>query len=169
MRTQENMPVARGGNGGHGSPIGMLQTRIDRIFDDFSRGFGMMDTAWDNAGPLGLWNDGGALMPSLDMHETDKEMVLNIELPGVDEKDIEVAAKDQTITVSGEKRSEFESRQGDGYRSERVYGHFARSVSLPFAVDASKVKARCDRGVLTLTIPKPAEAMQQIRKIPITH
>jgi HSP20 family protein len=103
------------------------------------------------------------------MRETDNQVLLNAELPGVDEKDIDISVADDILTISGEKKSEFERKEGDRYRSERSYGRFSRSVSLPFSIDADKVEARFDRGVLKLTIPKPADAQKQMRKIPIRH
>jgi HSP20 family protein len=142
------------------TPFDLLQNRIDRMFDDFSTGFRMP----------AMFGDGDFdLTPSLDWHESDGQITVNAELPGVDEKDIDISVADQVLTISGEKRSEFERKEGDRFRSERSYGRFSRSISLPFAIDADKVEAKFDKGVLKLTIPKPAEARQQARKIPIKH
>jgi len=142
------------------SPFDMLQDRIDRMFDDFSSGFRM---------PSMLGDGDFDLTPSLDMHETDKAVMIEAELPGVDEKDIDISVADQMLTISGEKKSEFEHKEADRYRSERSYGRFSRSVTLPFKINPDKVEARFDRGVLKLSIPKPAEAQHQMRKIPIKH
>src|SRR5690606_7161427 len=107
--------------------------------------------------------------PSLDMHEADGKIMISAELPGVDERDIEISVHEDMLTISGEKKSEFEDREGDAYRSERSYGRFSRTLRLPFQVDADKVEARYDKGVLKLTIEKPAGAMEQAKKIPIQH
>lgn len=144
------------------SPFDLLQSRIDRMFEDFA---GL---------PMGrsmLSSDGGfELMPSLEMHEQDNKVMLNAELPGVAEQDVDISCDDNTLTISGEKKSEFEDKQKNGnYRSERSYGRFSRSVELPFRIDPAKVDARFDNGVLKLTIEKPAEAEQLSRKIPIRH
>lgn len=160
MKTQSSLPVTQGSRNMM-SPFDMLQDRIDRIFDDFSTGFRMMPSVFGN-GDLDL-------TPSLDLHETDKAMFVDAELPGVDEKDIDISVADDMLTISGEKKSEFERKEGDRYRFERSFGRFSRSVTLPFKIDADKVEAKFDRGVLKLTIPKPAGAQQQMRKIAIKH
>ena len=143
------------------SPFSMLQERIDRMFDDFTSGFGGLPSLSTSADY--------ALMPSLEMHEQDGKLMINAELPGVDEKDIDLSVEDDVLTISGEKKSEFKDKQNGGYRTERMYGRFSRAVRLPFSVDASKVEARYDRGVLKLTIPRPAEAQQKTKKIEIKH
>ncbi len=160
MKTLSNVPATRRDNGGQLSPFDALQSQIDRVFNDFTRGFGM---------PRSLWGDEGMPFPSLDMHEEGNKVMLAAELPGVDDKDIDISVDGQMLTISGEKKSEFESHEGQGYRSERTYGSFSRSVSLPFDIDPDKVEARFDRGVLKLSIEKPAGAQQSIRKIPIKH
>lgn len=151
-----------------GDPLEALHSHIDRIFSDFSRGIGF---------PRGFWDDGARLpfgwvgngTPSLDMHEADGKIMISAELPGVDERDIEISVHEDMLTISGEKKSEFEDREGEAYRSERSYGRFSRTLRLPFQVDADKVEARYDKGVLKLTIEKPAGAMEQAKKIPIRH
>jgi HSP20 family protein len=160
MRPLSNLPATRRENGGQLSPFDALQSQIDRVFNDFTRGFGM---------PRSLWGDEASPFPSLEMHEEGNKVMLAAELPGVDEKDIDISADGQMLTISGEKKSEYESKEGQGYRTERTYGSFSRSVSLPFEIDPNKVDARFDRGVLKLSIEKPAGAQQSVRKIPIKH
>ena len=161
MKTLSNTPATRRENGGQLSPFDALQSQIDRVFNDFTRGFGM---------PRSLWGEEGSPFPSLEMHDEGNKVMLAAELPGVDESDIDISADGQMLTISGEKKSEYESKEGQGgYRTERTYGSFSRSVSLPFDIDPDKVDARFDRGVLKLTIEKPAEAMRATRKIPIKH
>ena len=111
----------------------------------------------------------GQHMPSMEMHEADGKVMISAELPGVDEKDVDISVKEDMLTISGEKKSEREFKEGEGYRTERSYGRFSRSVSLPFTIDPDSVEARFDRGVLKLTIPKPPEAQQQVKKIQIKH
>jgi HSP20 family protein len=167
MKTRSSLPATQGTNRNM-SPFDMLQDRIDRMFEDFSSGFGM-PSAFGSSVPS-IFGDGDfAVTPTLDMHETDNQVMLHAELPGVDEKDIDISVADDMLTISGEKKHEFERKEGDRYRSERSYGRFSRSVSLPFRIDADKVEAKFDRGVLKLTIPKPAEAQQQMKKIQIKH
>ena len=157
MRNQ-NLPATRRELRGQLTPFDMLQDRIDRMFDDFSSGFAMPRLA----------GDGFDLSPSLDLHEEDGKVMVHAELPGVDEKDIDISADDDILTISGEKKSEFEDKQ-NGYRSERMYGRFSRSVRLPFTIDPAKVEARYDRGVLKLDIARPANAEQRPKKIEIRH
>jgi HSP20 family protein len=169
MKTRNSLPATQGNNRNVISPFDLLQDRIDRMFDDFSTGF-RMPSAFGSSMPSMFGGDSDfAVTPSLDMHESDNQVMLTAELPGVDEKDIDISVSDDMLTISGEKKHEFERKEGDRYRSERSYGKFARSVSLPFKIDADKVEAKFDRGVLKLTIPKPAEAQQQMKKIQIKH
>jgi HSP20 family protein len=169
MKNQQNLPSTRSENRGPWAPFDELHDRIDRIFNDFSRGFGLPDM-WGDGGRMGQWmGTGSHLMPSMEMHEADGKLMISAELPGVDEKDVEISVKDDVLTISGEKKSEKEFKEGEGYRSERSYGSFSRSVSLPFSIDPNAVEARFDKGVLKLTIPKPPEALQQVKKIPIKH
>lgn len=130
-----------------------LRKEVEKLFDDFSR-FRLPDVS-------------AGLVPDMDMHETDKEVTLSLELPGVDEKDIDISVSGQSIAISGEKKAEKETKDGGVHRSERSYGLFSRSVSLPFRIDGDKVEATFARGVLTVTVPKPAEAVEQTRKVQI--
>jgi HSP20 family protein len=158
MRSQY-LPSIRNGQRGI-SPFDLLQERMDRMFEELSGGFGMPRLAGEG---------GFDINPSLDVHEADGKLMITAELPGVDEKDIDVTVNDQMLTISGEKKSESEHKEGGFLRSERSYGRFSRSVSLPYPIDPDKVQATYDRGVLKLTIEKPPEAQQRMRKIPISH
>ncbi len=159
MRSQNLPSSARQTGMQSRSPFEMLHERIDRMFDDFASGFGMQSlTGGDMRG-----------MPTLEMHEQDGKLLVNAELPGVDEKDIDISVDDDILTIAGEKRSEFKGNENGGYRTERTYGRFSRSVQLPFSVDPEKVDARFDKGVLKLSIERPAEAMEKSRKSPIRH
>jgi HSP20 family protein len=103
----------------------------------------------------------------MDVHDGEKDITLNVELPGVEEKDIDISVAGQTVTISGEKKSESEKKDGEVYHSERSYGSFRRSLQLPFNIDGEKVKAKFDKGVLAVTIAKPKEAVASTKKIPI--
>ena len=89
------------------------------------------------------------------------------DLPGVDEKDVEVVLSDGRLTIKGEKKLEKEEKKQDYYLHERSYGSFARSVALPFEADPDQVKASFAKGVLTVTVPKPPEVKAKQKKIPI--
>jgi HSP20 family protein len=96
-------------------------------------------------------------MPPMDLLETNEHFVLRADLPGLGEGDVNIEVEDQTLTVSGERKSEHETN-GEGYhRVERAFGSFARSLTLPKGVDPEGVAASFDRGVLEIRIPKPEE------------
>jgi HSP20 family protein len=145
-----------------------LQQEIDRLFDNFSRGFGFGMTMPRLPGrifdiePLrGMERAFGAsagLVPSVDIAETDKEITVTAELPGLSEKDVEVVLSDDLLTIRGEKKVEKEEKKKNFYMSERSYGSFERSFRLPESVDQAKVQANFEKGVLTVRAPKRAGA-----------
>jgi HSP20 family protein len=120
-----------------------LQREIDRLFDDFGRG-------WERLAP--------PTFPKVDVSETDSEIEITAELPGLEQKDIDVSVSDNTLTVSGEKRTESEKKDKTYTVSERSYGAFSRSVALPPGVDPGAIKATVANGVLKVTAPKPASS-----------
>ena len=121
-----------------------LQREIDRLFDDFGRG-------WDRftAAPN---------FPKIDVTESDAEIEITAELPGLEEKDIEISVADNQLTVSGEKRVESERKDKNCTISERSYGAFSRTLALPPGVDPAAIKATVAKGVLKVNVPKPASA-----------
>jgi HSP20 family protein len=121
-----------------------LQTDINRVFDTFFGG------ATAN-GAARRW------VPAMDLVETDDHLVLRADLPGLDKDDVNIEVKDGVLTVSGERKAEHEETRNGYHRVERAYGGFSRSLSLPRGVDAEKVLAEFDKGVLEVRIPKPAE------------
>ena len=138
-------------------PFGTLRRDMERLFEGFSRDFG-----W--AVPAGA---GMAETPRIDVAETDTELRIEAELPGVEEKDLEVVLSDGRLTIKGEKKAEKEEKKKDYHLVERSYGSFARSIGLPFEADSSKVKASFAKGVLTVTVPKPPELKAKEKKIQI--
>jgi HSP20 family protein len=129
--------------------VDTLQSEVNRLFDTFFGG-----------GP----GDGGAMrrwVPAMDLLETDNHLVLRADLPGLDREDVNVEIKDGVLTVSGERKAEREERGKDFYRAERAFGSFSRSLSLPENVDADKISAEFDKGVLEIRIPKPEERKPQ--------
>ena len=106
-------------------------------------------------------------MPQVDVRETAKEIRVTAELPGMEEKDIEVSLLDGAITIKGEKSEEHEEEKGDVHRSERHYGMFERTIPLPSEVDVEKVNATFRKGVLKITLPKTKEAQSNRRVIPV--
>jgi HSP20 family protein len=98
------------------------------------------------------------VVPRLDMTETDKVIEVTAELPGLEEKDVEVNIADNILMIRGEKKSEKEEKDKNYRFVERSYGSFSRSIELPSGVDAERIQASLAKGVLTVTVPKPAQA-----------
>ena len=133
------------------NPFSVLQQEIDRLFEGFSRGFAGFPSH--------------ELLPSMDLSETDKEIEITAELPGLEEKDIQLNVADNVLTIRGEKKNEREETKKDYHLVERSYGSFTRSIQLPDGVNADNIKAVMSKGVLKVTVPKPAPA--QTKKIDI--
>ena len=96
--------------------------------------------------------------PRVDVNETDKEYLLDVEVPGLEKKDIKVEVKDNTLTISGERTNERKTETGTSYHVERHYGKFERSFTLPEAVDGGKVSAKYTNGILEIALPKSEKA-----------
>jgi len=142
-------------------PFEALQTSIDRLFDEFRRSgdFATLLPALDG--------DHDFLLPHVDVSEGDDAAEITAELPGIDEKDVEVVLRDDVLTIKGEKKGEKEEKRKDYHLVERSYGSFARSVRLPFEADSEAVKANFAKGVLKVSIAKPAEVKEKTVKIPV--
>jgi len=140
------------------SLFGDLQRDINRVFSDF---FTDVETR-----PLGQWVT-GRLVPSMDIAETDKAFEVKAELPGMDEKDVEITIADGLLTIKGEKKDETEEKDKSFHRVERSYGSFQRTLSLPANVDEEKISADFAKGVLEVTLPKSREAAKGPKKIGI--
>lgn len=167
MSLKSLMPFARAttpSRGGFDDPFAAMRREMDRMFDDVWKGFG-------NGGGSGLPAvfAGGTAAPKIDVKETEAGIEVSAELPGVDEKDIEVELQDDVLTIRGEKK--IEKEEGDkekGYHlMERSYGSFARSIALPYSADSGKVSADFSKGVLKVVIPRPAEVAAKTRKIEV--
>jgi len=116
------------------------------------------------------WGDEGQLAsgtctPPVDIYETDHNLVMKAELPGVDPREVEVRVEDNTLYLKGQRKLEEEVRQENYHRIERTYGTFTRSFALPGSINADKVVAEYKDGVLTLTMPKREEAKPKTIKI----
>ena len=110
---------------------------------------------------------GGMIAPSIDVHENEKELVIAAELPGMEEKDVQLSFRDGVLTIKGEKKSERDETKDDVHISERSYGSFQRSFRVPDTVEVDKATADFEKGVLKVTLPKVAEAVSREKKIPI--
>jgi HSP20 family protein len=137
-------------------PFERLHHEIDQLFDDLFR----------TNGPIRWPGERRVTLP-LEVRETDKELVITAELPGVEEKDVEVTLSEDMMTIKGEKKTEKEVEKEGYYMAERSYGTFSRSLRLPYRVDEKKVVAKFKNGVLTIALPKPKEARETVKKIAI--
>jgi HSP20 family protein len=127
--------------------LNTLQNEMNRLFN----------TVFDAPSPA---NGGSTLrrwMPAMDLVETDDHFVLRADLPGMSQDDVKIEFEDGTLTVSGERKAEHESKNEGYYRVERAFGSFSRSLTLPRGIDAEAVTANFENGVLEIRIPKPEE------------
>lgn len=136
------------------SPVLSWHREMNRLFDEVFRGF-------DNA-PVGAGRYG---WPSVDVEETDNEYRVTAELPGMEERDIEVLLQDGILTLRGEKKVEKQS--GNRTFSERYYGRFERQISLERDIDENAVNATFRNGLLTVAVPKSAQSIERTKRIPI--
>ncbi len=148
-------------------PFESLRQEVDRLFDDFGRGF------WRPFGrsfftePVFKREITSLTMPAVDVVESDKAFELTAELPGMDEKNIEVKVVNGSLTIKGEKQEEKEEKKKDYYLRERNFGSFERSFAIPDGVEADKIEAGFKKGVLTITLPKKPEAQKPAKKIEV--
>lgn len=157
------------------SPGGQHRREADRqpVLDSFSRLHREMDRLIEEAlpamrPPFGPWFDGGgAVVPSLDVSETEDGLEISVDLPGIDAKDVSLTLSEDVLSISGERKEEQEQKKKNYYRSERSFGSFARHLALPYAVDADRVEARFKDGVLNITLPKSPQARAEERRIEI--
>ena len=139
-------------------PFHSLHREMDEMFDSLWKGF--------DVSPLRILEE-RSFMPAVDVVESDGMVKAVVELPGMDEKDVEVLLTDDTLTIKGEKKEEKEEKGKDYYRSERTYGSFHRVIALPREIDAEKVEARFKNGVLTVEMHKREEAATKGTKVQI--
>ena len=139
-----------------------LRDEMDRLFDDFFTGFG--GSLWPATRSTAVRE----FMPSVDVSETDGQVQVSAELPGMTEKDINVELDEDMVTISGEKKEEEEDEKGGRYWRESSYGSFRRDVALPTGVDADNAKATFKNGKLRVTIPKSEEAKEKRKSVEVS-
>ncbi|RMH04762.1 MAG: Hsp20/alpha crystallin family protein [Nitrospirae bacterium] len=145
------------------NPVVRLHQQIDQLFDEFFRGFPFSPFRRLDEPPT----IGGLILPRVDIAESKKQYTITVEVPGVDEKDIDITLAEGTLTIRGEKRYEKEESDEQYHRVERSYGAFQRVISLPTDADEDKVEAKFKNGVLTITVGKNPNAKPPVRKIAI--
>ncbi len=164
----EKAAAARAETAGH--PLQSLREQVDRLFDEFATSFSHfpfgrrvfeIEPFWRS--PLSI----GAALPAVDVVEKDTEYRIAAELPGMDEKDIEVSVANDVLTVKGDKKEEKEEKRKGYYMAERRYGSFQRSFRLPESVNQDKIEASFQKGVLHIVLPKTEDARGKAKKIAV--
>jgi len=165
MTMRDMIPWSRGGSpppSVHGepdwSPFLSLHREMNRLFDDVFRGVDTRFPSINAGGASGRW-------PSIEVSETDKDIRITAEVPGMNEKDIEVLLDDGVLTLRGEKQSESEDKER--HFSERFYGRFERHIAVGFDVQEDKIDAAFKNGVLTVTLPKSEKAQSKVKRIAV--
>jgi HSP20 family protein len=159
MKVRSMLPSLWSGSKNEAEPFRILQQEIDSLFNEFTSGMPMIGRWADNAN--------GRLAVRCDVAETDKALEVTAELPGVNEKEIDVSLAGDMLTIKAEKKSDKEEKTKDYHLVERSYGTFQRSMQLPFQVDPAKIEAKFEKGVLKLVVPKPAETQAKVQKIDV--
>jgi HSP20 family protein len=133
-------------------PLASLKDEMNRLFDSFWRGEFLPEKF-----PF------ARTFPSVEVSETDAEVVVRAEVPGLEAKDIDLSISGDALLIQGEKKEEKEEKQKEVYRRETHYGSFSRSIPLPSGVDVEKIQAECKKGVLKVTLAKvPGEKARKI-------
>jgi HSP20 family protein len=153
---RQSVPARR--EDGEWSGFNSVQQEMNRVFEDFFTGF-----QW----PMPVGEGKNVFDPRLDVTETEKELSITVELPGMDEKDIDLSLSNNALTIKGEKKEEKENRTHGHYRIERTYGSFQRTIPVPCEIESDKVEATFKKGVLSITLPKNQQEKCAGKKINI--
>lgn len=152
--SKKNLPIRRETD----NPFALFRQDLDTMFDDFARGFEMEPT----------WSTKlDSFTPRVDVTESEKEIHIAAELPGIEEKDIDITVSKDSLTIKGEKKEEKEDKGKDYYRMERSYGSFSRTIPLPVEVETDHAVASYQKGILSIKIPKSARAIEEKKKIAV--
>ena len=148
-------------------PFASFRSEMDRLFDSYfdTGAFPSMPRMF---GAEGVAGERAMVMPKVDISDGEKAITISAELPGVDEKDVEVTLRDGVLTLKGEKKYEKKEEKDEVQIMERRYGSFQRSFRLPEGIDQGKIDAKFDKGILTVTAAKLPEAQKEARKISIS-
>lgn len=152
-----------------GHPFDALRREMNRLFDEFDGGFWSAPFRRASFDIEPFWRRDWAVTasPAVDIVEHESTFEITVDLPGFDEKTVEVKTANGNLVIKGEKKEEKEEKKKDYYLRERHFGSFERSFRIPDSVDADKLEAAFKRGVLTVTLPKKAEALKPEKKIPV--
>lgn len=169
MAKEQNVPVTRESKGA-AAPLSTLREEIDQLFDDFASDWALRPfrrRGWQQAGGTSPGWD--MRSPEFDVVEKDGEIEIRADLPGMEEQDIDVKLFDGALMVSGERKEERKEGEeaGNYHLAERRYGAFQRLIPIPDQIDRDNVEARFRKGVLTIRLPKTAEARQKSKRIEV--
>ena len=169
VKTEEKKTEAQATSLQAWRPLGALRREIDRLFEDFDRDFWRLPFRRSLFDIEPLWRRelSWAAAPAVDIIEKDNAYEVTVELPGLDEKNIEVKLVNGSLTIKGEKKEEKEEKKKDYYLHERHFGSFERSFRIPDTVQADKIEAAFKKGVLTVTLPKKPEVVKPEKKIEV--
>lgn len=167
VKTEERKPEAKAGMLQPWQPFASLRREVDRLFEDFDHGFWRAPFRRFDIEPFWQREFTFSGAPAVDIVEKDKAYEMTAELPGLDEKDIEVKLSNGDLMIKGEKNEEKEEKKKDYYLRERKFGSFERCFRLPEGVESDKIVANFKKGVLTVTLPKKAGAQKPEKKIEV--
>ncbi len=142
------------------SPLDLFQQEMNRLFDDFFKGFGVRTLG-------GEGEAAGTFVPQIDMAEDTKEIKVTAELPGMDEKSIDINVSKDVLTLKGKKEEQKEQKGEQMYYAERSFGSFTRVIPLPAEVNPDKAEATFSKGILNITLPKIQKEKQAHKKIEV--
>jgi HSP20 family protein len=145
-----------------------LQHEMNRLFDEFFGSADMPDRWWPGSLLERQERALGDFVPRVNVSETDKELLISAEVPGMDEKDVKVELEDDVLVLRGERKHESEDKKGDWHQVEYSYGSFHRAIPLPASVDSAKARAKFSKGVLQVEIPKKKEDPSRRKLVEIT-
>ncbi len=140
-----------------------MRRDMERLFEDFFEPLPRRRRRW-----WGKQAEGGVIVPSIEMYDRKNEIVLRVEIPGVDKQDIDLTITENNLTIKGEIKREEEVKEEDFYASELSYGGFARSIPLPVEVDSTKATATYKNGILEIVLPKKEEAKPREIKVEVS-
>ena len=169
MPVRMSSAARHAGARGASHPVDQLRTEVDRLLNDFLRGYWHVPfrRAAVDVEPIWRGDVRFAATPAVDIVDKDEAYKLTAELPGVEEKQVEISFSNGTLTIEGKKDEESDDADQDHFVSERRYGEFHRSFRVPDGVDPDKIEASFKNGVLSVTLAKTAEARRKHRKVEI--
>lgn len=140
-----------------------MRRDMERLFEDFIEPLPRRRRRW-----WGKPAEGGMIVPGIEMYDRKNDIVVKVEVPGVDKKDIDLTITENNLTIKGEVRREEEVKEEDCYAAELSYGSFARSIPLPVEVDSTKARATYKNGILEIVLPKKEEAKPKEIKVEVS-